>query len=100
MAPLASNPRDDASHHACSHPALLQGCGLTGEGGIRTRGTPKGTPVFETGSLSRSDTSPSSLFIKTYNLILNFESCLLYRLLYICLANIARRLGVSFLVKI
>jgi hypothetical protein len=29
-----------------------------GEGGIRTRGTPKGTPVFETGSLSRSDTSP------------------------------------------
>jgi hypothetical protein len=29
-----------------------------GEGGIRTRGTQKGTPVFETGSLSRSDTSP------------------------------------------
>jgi hypothetical protein len=30
-----------------------------GEGGIRTRGTQKGTPVFETGSFSHSDTSPS-----------------------------------------
>ena len=33
-----------------------------GEGGIRTRGTLKSTPVFETGSLSRSDTSPENLF--------------------------------------
>ena len=32
-----------------------------GEGGIRTRGTPKSTPVFETGSLSHSDTSPQPL---------------------------------------
>jgi hypothetical protein len=32
----------------------------TGEGGIRTRGAHKGTLVFETSSISRSDTSPDS----------------------------------------
>ena len=30
----------------------------SGEGGIRTHGDADATPVFETGSLSRSDTSP------------------------------------------
>ena len=32
-----------------------------GEGGIRTHGTRKGTPVFETGPIDHSGTSPRSL---------------------------------------
>ncbi len=32
---------------------------LGGEGGIRTPGTPKGTPVFETGPIDHSGTSPN-----------------------------------------
>ena len=31
-----------------------------GEGGIRTHGTRKGSPVFETGSFNHSDTSPEA----------------------------------------
>jgi hypothetical protein len=39
---------------------ILAGSKKTGEGGIRTPGTRKGTLVFETSSISRSDTSPVS----------------------------------------
>ena len=42
---------------------------LTGEGGIRTRGTVTRTLVFETSSLSRSDTSPlAEFYLKAYRL--------------------------------
>ncbi len=35
-----------------------------GEGGIRTHGTRKGSPVFETGSFNHSDTSPGPCIIE------------------------------------
>ena len=37
-----------------------------GEGGIRTRGTRKGTLVFETSSISHSDTSPCGYSDRPY----------------------------------
>ena len=42
-----------------------------GEGGIRTRGTENRTLVFETSSLSHSDTSPTRVFIRGYKGIEN-----------------------------
>jgi len=48
----------------CAHallPSPIAGSSLpetSGEGGIRTPDTPKGIPVFETGAISRSATSP------------------------------------------
>ena len=36
---------------------------LSGEGGIRTPGTVSGTPVFETGTISLSVTSPGEIIV-------------------------------------
>ena len=38
--------------------SALVRCKNGGEGGIRTRDTPKGIPVFETGAFNHSATSP------------------------------------------
>ena len=54
----ATNPRVSRT---CSVPVRCNG-----EGGIRTRGAPKGTPVFETGSISHSDTSPGYCTINDF----------------------------------
>jgi len=51
------NSASSANARACKHTVFNNG-----EGGIRTRGPQKRTPVFETGSINRSDTSPSPVF--------------------------------------
>ena len=73
--PVSLNPRAIA---ICGGPVPTGKAGTSarprrgmknGEGGIRTRGTVNSTLVFETSSISRSDTSPSSLtslFPKVY----------------------------------
>ena len=51
---------------SCHVPDVLgvSWCG-NGEGGIRTHGHPKASPVFETGPFSRSGTSPGGLAVGT-----------------------------------
>ena len=58
--PLAGAPRHQLEYFsmvALNGTILFCGGDVGGEGGIRTRG-PFGSPVFKTGSLNRSDTSP------------------------------------------
>jgi hypothetical protein len=60
--------------------ALISGCvigqmGKSGEGGIRTLGRISPTPVFETGPIGRSGTSPKSLLIDMGQLTAPVNDC-------------------------
>ncbi len=49
---------------------------LHGEGGIRTHGTLSSTPVFKTGAINRSATSPKCLWnLENFPRKSNFENC-------------------------
>ena len=46
---------------------------LSGEGGIRTLGTQKGTPVFETGPFDHSGTSPKKAWPSEIIALLRYQ---------------------------
>ncbi len=60
--PNAVDGRGETAGNSGSRPALYPSA--NGEGGIRTHGTRKGSPVFETGSFNHSDTSPGPCIIE------------------------------------
>src|SRR5262249_44687871 len=54
----------------------------SGEGGIRTPGDIAATPVFETGPIGRSGTSPNGLFSSVFRLFLTLRKTGLFSLYY------------------